>query len=96
MTDNNGQTATVSWLIPFIESTRENYTVQYGSSSENLEFTTSVSSGVNTSITDQMYSTTIAGLLYVTTYYFRITVTNDIGAVESDVLSFTTPEGGRV
>ena len=35
-------------------------------------------------------------LEYITTYYFKIVVTNDVGATESDVLSFTTIEGGRL
>lgn len=95
MTDNNGETATIEWLIPFITSPEE-YTVQYGLSRDNLDSNISISSGNNTSITDQQYSVTIEGLLYVTTYYFQVVVTNEVGTAESDVLSFTTPEGGKV
>lgn len=90
------QTATISWRIPYITSP-EMYTVQYGLNSDDLSTSNdTISSGTNTSITNQEYSVTLEELLYVTTYYFKVVVTNDVGSVETEVLSFTTPEGGKV
>ena len=91
-------TATVSWLIPYI-STPEEYTVEYGLSSDNLEYripSPPISSGDNTSVVDQWYSTTIEGLTFVTIYYFRVVASNNVSSVESNILSFTTTEGGEV
>lgn len=89
------ETATISWRIPYITSP-EMYTVQYGANSDDLSTSTNdISSGNNVSITNQEYSVALEGLLYVTTYYFKVVVTNDVGTVETEVLSFTTPEGGK-
>ena len=93
VTGHTGTSATISWLIPYIESSPELYTVVYGTASDSLVSQTAISSGLDTSIVDQVYSRTILGLEYVTMYYFRITVTNDIGTASTEILSFTTAEG---
>lgn len=91
----NDDTANISWRIPYITSP-EVYVVQYGLSSDDLSTSTdAISSGFDTSITNQEYSVVLEGLPYVTLHYFKIVVTNDIGRAESEVLSFTTPEGGK-
>ena len=83
-------------MIPYIESTPEQYTVEYGLDRDNLNNQLQpVSSGDNTSVLNQQYSATIYGLNFVTTYYFRIRVTNDISFAVSNILTFTTPEGGK-
>lgn len=89
------QTANIGWRIPYFTSP-EIYTVQYGPNSDDLSISTSIASGNNITLTNQEYSVTLPGLLYVTTYYFKVVVTNDVGSVETEVLSFTTPEGGKV
>ena len=67
----------------------------YGTASDSLVSQTAISSGSNTFIINQVYTRTILGLEYVTTYYFRITVTNDIGTASTEILSFTTAEGRK-
>ena len=89
------ETATISWRIPYFTSP-EVYTVEYGLNSDDLLSSISIASENNITLTNQDYSVTLEGLLYVTTYYFKIVVTNDVGSVETEVLSFTTPEGGNV
>lgn len=96
MTENTGTSVTISWLILYIVSTPETYTIHYGTDSEILIFQTATASGSDTTVVDQVYSRTILGLEYVTTYFFRISVTNSIGAASTDVLSFVTAEGGNV
>ena len=92
----DGTTATISWLVPFIASTPETYNIRYGYSSDSLDFPTDrILSGNDTSIINQHYSIAIEELFFVTTYYFRITVMNEVGAANSDILPFTTGEGGR-
>ena len=95
VTDNTGTSVTITWLIPYIASTPETYSIQYGTSADNLNLAIFATSGSDTSIIDQVYSRTISALSYVTTYYFRMSVTNDIGTVTTETLSFTTAEGGE-
>ena len=92
--DDTGLSVTITWLIPYIASSPETYTILYGTSPDNLNLFTVASSGPDTTITNQMYSRSLPSLDYITTYYFKITVSNDIGTVSTEVLSFTTAEGG--
>ena len=95
--DNTGLSVTIAWLVPYIASSAETYTIGYGISPDSLTLFTAVSSGSNTSIVDQVYSRSLPGLAYTTTYYFQITVTNDVTGstgVSTEILSFTTAEGG--
>ena len=92
--ENTGLSVTITWLIPYIASTPETYTISYGANPDNLNLFTAASNGTNTSLVDQMYSRSLPGLAYITTYYFKITVTNDVGSVSTEVFTFTTAEGG--
>ena len=94
MTENTGLSVTISWLIPYIASSPEIYSIQYGTDEGNLNIETAVYSGDNTSIINQLYSKTLQDLTYVTTYYFIMRVENDIGSVRVGPLTFTTAEGG--
>ena len=95
MTDNTGTSAIITWLIPYIASTPETYSIQYGTSADNLNLAIFATSGSDTSIVDQVYSRTVSALSYVTMYYFRMVVENDIGSVTTEILSFITAEGGE-
>jgi hypothetical protein len=94
--DNTGLSVKITWLVPYIASSPETYTIGYGISPDSLNLFTAVSSGPNTSIVDQVYSRSLPGLTYTTTYYFQIKVTNDVTdstGVSTEILSFTTAEG---
>lgn len=80
---------TIQWVVSEIDET-QTYTVQYGTSQSNLEFTADPisSAGVGT------YSVPLVDLIQGTTYYVQVVSQFGIYTLRSDVISFTTLEPG--
>ena len=90
-TNTTHSTATIEWRISRISYTPEIYYVKYGTSSSSLELnTTSIGSGNDVSITNQIYSVDIRGLTFNTTYYYQVVASNSFGSSYSSVKSFVT------
>ena len=82
---------TIQWVVSEIDET-QTYTVQYGTSQSNLEFTAGpISSAV---IGAGTYSLPLVNLTQGTTYYVQVVSQFDIYTLTSDVISFTTLEPG--
>ena len=74
-----------------INFTPETYYVKYGISSSSLDLeTTSIESGTDLTITNQIYSVDISGLTFNTTYYYQVVASNSFGSSYSTVKSFVT------
>lgn len=65
--------------------------MKYGTSSSSLDQETpSIESGSDLSITNQIYSVDIRGLIFNTTYYYQVVASNSFGSSYSSVRSFVT------
>jgi hypothetical protein len=90
-TNTTHSTATIEWRVSRINYTPESYSVEYGTSSRLLEFeTTSIESGSDITITNQIYSVDIRDLSFNTTYYYQVVASNSFGSTYSSVKSFVT------
>ena len=95
-------TATISWTIPQVSYTPENYTVLFGTSMDELNM---ISSIVNTNNFDNLqfitatnvpYTVTIQGLNINVVYYYQVQSVNTIGKNYSSISNFTTSESGKI
>ena len=95
-------TATISWTIPQVSYTPENYTVLFGTSMDELNMTSSV---VNTNNIDNLlfitatnvsYNVTIQGLSINIMYYYRVQSVNTIDKNYSSISSFINLESGKI
>ena len=74
-----------------INYTPETYSVKYGTSSSSLELeTASIGSGNDVTLTNQIYSVDLTGLIFNTTYYYQVVASNSFGSSYSTVKSFVT------
>ena len=92
--DITAERITITWIIPYIAYTPEEYQVHYGNSQELLDET----SGQVESIIDaigQAYSVIIAELEPGTQYYFQVASRNSYGSTQSDVISAATLDAGK-
>lgn len=91
----SAENAEISWLIPFVAYTPENYTVVYGRDPGLLNYSSDLVVGSD-DITraNQMFSVTLNGLLANTTYYYQVTARNSIGTNSSNVEEITIPPPG--
>lgn len=88
--------ATVVWVIPAIIYTAEYYSVQYGVIEDMLDqSSSSISSGSDITIVDQMYNITLQNLHPDYTYYYQVTAVNTLFSTSTEVFSFQTPEAGK-
>ena len=86
---------TIQWIIPYIAYTPEDYIVLYGKEVDELnERSDTISSDDFTAI-NTLHTVMIVGLLPSTQYYFLIKSTNTYGSVSTEVMSFTTADGGE-
>lgn len=91
-----GTTALIAWTVPYIELTSELYTVEYGVSEDSLDqFSESISSYADQTLENQTYAIILTDLRPLTTYYYRIMSENSESSSFSDVMQFTTTEGGE-
>ena len=95
-------TATIYWTIPQVSYTPENYTVLFGTSTNELNM---ISSVVNTNNIDNLlfitatnvsYNVTIQGLSINIMYYYRVQSVNIIDKNYSSISSFTPSESGTI
>ena len=95
-------TVTISWTIPQVSYTPENYTVIFGTSMDELNM---ISSVVNTNNIDSLqfitatniqYNVTIQGLNISVMYYYQVQSLNTIGKSYSSISKFTTLESGKI
>ena len=95
-------TATIYWIIPQVSYTPENYTVLFGTSTNELNM---ISSVVNTNNIDNLlfitatnvpYNVTIEGLSINIIYYYQAQSVNTIDKNYSSISSFTTSESGII
>ena len=85
--------AVINWIVTSIAYTPEQYTVLYGTSSNNLSQSSLVLNGsANFSITDAVLSLDLVGLTHDTVYYYRVRSNNTVGSTESDINNFRTKE----
>ena len=93
--------ATIRWTIPQVAYTPENYTIQYGTSMDNLSYTSSGNQTINIEdyqfITDTniQYQATIRGLSVGIQYFYRIVSNNSVGSNVSIIGNFTTSESSK-
>ena len=84
-------TATIEWRISSIAYTPETYYVEYGTSRSVLnQQSRSIESGSDLTITNQLYSVDITGLMSNTTYYYRVVASNSFTSTPSTISSFVT------
>ena len=95
-------TATIYWTIPQVSYTPENYTVLFGTSTNELNM---ISSVVNTNNIDNLlfitatniqYNITIQGLSINVIFYYRVQSVNTIDKSYSSISSFTPLESGKI
>ena len=84
-------TTIIQWVVTDIDKP-QNYTVQYGTSQTDLEFTVGPISSIGG--TDQTYQTNLESLVQGTTYYVQVVSEFGIYTLQSDIISFTTLEPG--
>ena len=85
--------AVINWIVTSIAYTPEQYTVLYGTSSNNLSQSSLVLNGsANFSITDAVLSLDLIDLTPDTMYYYRVRSNNTVGSTESDINNFRTKE----
>ena len=88
--------AVINWIVTSIAYTPEQYTVLYGTSSNNLSQSSLVLNGsANFSITDAMLSLDLIDLMNDTLYYYKVRSTNTVGSTESDINNFRTKENSK-
>ena len=95
-------TATISWIIPQVLYTPENYTVLFGTSMDELNMISSVVNANNIddlmfiTATNAQYNVTIQGLNINVVYYYQVESVNTIGKNYSSISNFTTSESGKI
>lgn len=90
-TNTSHSTVNIEWRIPAISYTPETYHVEYGTSSTSLNLrSSSVQSGIDLTIANQIYSVVIRGLVSNTTYYYRVVASNSFSSTRSTLQSFDT------
>lgn len=90
-TNTTHSTATIEWRIPTITYTPETYYVEYGTSPTSLnEQTSIIGSGSDLTLSNEIYSVVITGLLSNTTYYYRVVASNNFTSSRSTLGSFVT------
>ena len=92
MSTAGATTATISFTIPIIAYTPENYTIRY--TGETFQTTQATSmlrmSSDNISMTNERYMFTLRGLEEANTYSFTVDSTNCNGTTSTAVMNFTT------
>lgn len=90
-------TVTISWTIPAVLYTEEEYYVEYGLQSTILDQrSASQFSGSDTEVTDVMYTVTLQNLHPYYTYYFVVTSENEVSPKSTETFTFTTLEAGKL
>ena len=85
--------AVINWIVTSIAYTPEQYTVLYGTSSNDLSQSSLVLNGsANFSVTDAVLVLDLVDLMHDTVYYYRVRSTNTEGSTESDINNFRTRE----
>ena len=91
-TTQSSTEALISWLVPEIAYTAEDYTVMYGTNRSFLNYSSATVTGNrDISSVNQMYSITLDELLPNTSYYYQLIAENTIGTNSSEVRAFMTP-----
>ena len=86
----------ISWIVTNVTFGTEVYSVQYGTEMTMLPNTTEVVEGnTDTSVTNEVFSINITGLIPFTTYYYIVRVTNTLEGTNTSVMNFTTDETGK-
>ena len=85
--------ATIQWMLtdPYIPSLPETFTVLYGNSSGQLNFTIPEKTANPTS---QTYSTQLNSLQPGTVYFYKIEARNEFTIIFTDMMSFSTVDNG--
>ena len=86
-------TANISWTVPLIAYTPENYTVTYYGlelQPETRDSALVVGDPTNILATDRMYFVLLEGLEEANTYNYTVNAINCNGTTSTDVMNFTT------
>ncbi len=88
--------ATVTWLIPLITYTPEQYTVHYGYSNTSLNMSSSVAEGSEDIATmNQIHAVMLSDLQPSRSYFYQVESTNLFGTSQSNIQQFTTSTLGK-
>lgn len=91
----NATAVSITWLVPSIAFTPENYSIEYSPNHRNLDINSqSLQGSTNLTATDIMYSLILFDLLPFTQYYYRVVSTNLVGTSQSGIHQFRTPPAG--
>ena len=86
--------ASVSFTIPFVVHDTEEYQINYGTSMDTLDQSSSIQTSTG-SAENMQYTIQISNLSPGVIYYFQVAVTNSLGTTFSGVFSGTTLETGK-
>ena len=95
-------TATISWTIPQVSYTPENYTVIFGTSMDELNmisnvfYTNNIDNLMFLTATNIQYNVTIQGLNINVMYYYEVESVNTIGKNYSSISNCITSESGKI
>lgn len=91
----NATAVSITWLVPSIAFTPENYSIEYSPNHGNLDINSqSLQGSTNLTATDIIYSLILFDLLPFTQYYYRVVSTNLLGTRQSGIHQFRTPPAG--
>ena len=91
-TTQSSTEALISWLVPEISYTAEDYTIMYGQNQSFLNYSSeTVTGNRDISSVNQIYSITLDELLPNTSYYYQLIAENTIGTNSTEVRAFMTP-----
>ena len=85
----------ISWVVANITFDTETYSVLYGSDmTMSLSTSEMVEGNSDISVTNEVFSINITGLMPFTTYYYIIRANNSVGSTNTSMMYFTTDETG--
>lgn len=85
-------TISIKFTIPSIAYDPEQYHIQYGTSSDNLnKISTTISGNTDLNTKNENFEIILNYLDHNTVYYYRIVANNSLGTVKTSVKTFQTP-----
>ena len=90
----SSSSAVITWIIPSVAYTFEQYRVNYGPSAGSLTMSSEVLDGDDLDAVNVTYEVTLTGLEPYSTYYIQVVSTNSESSSSTSLLSFTTSEDG--
>ena len=96
VTNITGTSAVITWTIPYVAFTFEQYRVQYGLDFDSLLMSSEVLySGPGFNAVNETYSITLTNLNPLSQYYFKVEASNSEESSNTSIMMFTTVEDGK-